>query len=286
MTFVGKILVIVIMALSLLFLGISTVVFTTHTNWKEATAKEKKKVDELQRKNSDLTAAVDAAKKDLEKAASDHKQATDQAANRIKSLEDEKSQLQNETTAARVKLETAQQSANTALALSDERLRETTQLREQKSAVEKQANEFKLQQTELNDKIRDLERQSKTLNDNNKDLRDRVARYSTLLRKNGLSDDISVVKGLESPPPVQGEVKRVDVSNKRVEITIGSDDGLVPGHELYLFRTKPRPEYLGKIQVQAVDPDQAVGKVIGNTIQGKKIEEGDIVSSTIPRPRG
>lgn len=281
MTFVGKILVIVIMAFALLFLGVSTVVFVTAHNWKEATAKEKKKVDDLSKKSSDLTSQVDAAKKDLEKAATDHKQAIDQSAGRVKSLEDQNKQEQNEITAARAKLETAQQSANTSLTLADERLKEALQLRDQKSAVEKQANDYKLQQTELNDKIRELERQTKSLDENNKDLRDRVARYSTLLRRSGLSDDISVVKGLESPPPVEGEVVRVDALNRRVEISIGSDDGLVPGHELTLFRTKPRPEFIGKIKIISVDPDQAVGKVIGNTIQGKKIQEGDSVSSKI-----
>jgi predicted nuclease with TOPRIM domain len=284
MTFVGKILVIVIMAFALLFLGISTVVFTTHENWKKATEDQKKKVTELGNKNRDLQAGVDAAKKDLEKAQVEHAAAIAASNGRIKSLEDDNKTLNNETTAARAKLETAQQSASTSLTLAEERLKETTQLRDQKSAVEKQANEYKIQQTDLNEKIRELERQTKTLDANNADLRDRVARYSTLLRKAGLSDDISTVKGLESPPAVQGEVARVDAQNRKVEITIGSDDGLVPGHELYLYRTKPRAEYLGKIQIMSVDPDQAVGKVIGNTIQGKKIQEGDIVSSTI-RPR-
>jgi hypothetical protein len=286
MTFVGKILVGVIMACALLFLGISTVVFTTAVNWKAETAKQKDAVSKLQSKNNDLTAAVDAAKKDLDKAVADHKTAVAQADTRIKGLEDDVKKEQAERAAAQSKLEVAQQSANTTLTLAEQRLSETTLLRDQKSAVEKQANEYKLQQTELNDKIRELERQTKTLDDNNKDLRDRVARYSTLLRKNGLSDDISVVKGLESPPPVKGEVKRIDARNSRVEITIGSDDGLVPGHELYLYRTKPRSEFLGRILIQSVDPDQAVGKVIGNTVSGKKIQEGDIVSSTIPRPRG
>jgi hypothetical protein len=284
MTFVGKILVIVIMAFALLFLGISTVVFTTHENWKKATEDQKKKVTELGNKNRDLQAGVDAAKKDLEKAQVEHAAAIAASNGRIKSLEDDNKTLNNETTAARAKLETAQQSASTSLTLAEERLKETTQLRDQKSAVEKQANEYKIQQTDLNEKIRELERQTKTLDANNADLRDRVARYSTLLRKAGLSADISTVKGLESPPAVQGEVARVDAQNRKVEITIGSDDGLVPGHELYLYRTKPRAEYLGKIQIMSVDPDQAVGKVIGNTIQGKKIQEGDIVSSTI-RPR-
>jgi len=84
---------------------------------------------------------------------------------------------------------------------------------------------------------------------------------------------------MESPPAVHGEVDRVS-QNRRVELTIGSDDGLVVGHELFLWRQKPRPEYLGKIRIISVDPDRAVGEVIGSTIQGKKIMEGDIVSST------
>jgi len=284
MTTVGKILVIVIMVFAVVFLGISTVVFTTATNWKTATAAQKKKVDELTTKNRDFQTAADAAKKELEKAQADHKAVLAQTESRIKSLEDEIKTLNNEATAARAKLETAQQSANTSLALAEGRRSETGQLREQKAAVEKQANEFKLRQTELNDKIRDLERQSKTLDENNKDLRDRLARVTTLLRRAGLSDDITTVKGTEAPPPVQGEVSRVDPMNQKMEITIGSDDGLAPGHELNLYRLKPRTEYLGRVRIVTVDPDQAVARVIGKTVNGKKIQEGDIVSSTI-RPR-
>ena len=177
-----------------------------------------------------------------------------------------------------------EQTAKSTLDEVEAKRQQTELLRTQMSAVEKQANEFKLHQAELNDQIRELERMLETATKNNSDLRERVAKFSTLLRQNGLSDDISQIKGLESPPPVVGEVKRVDPTNRRIEITIGSDDGLVVGHELYLFRVKPRPEYLGKVAIVAVDPDQAVAKVIGNTYQGKKIKEGDIVSSTI-KPR-
>ena len=52
MTFVGKILVIAIMAFSLLFLGISTVAFTTAKNWMAATQAEQKKVDESQEESA------------------------------------------------------------------------------------------------------------------------------------------------------------------------------------------------------------------------------------------
>ena len=68
MTFVGKILVIVIMAFSLIFLGISTVVFTTAKNWRSATEEQKKKVSDLTKKLNDAQASVDASKKDLDAA--------------------------------------------------------------------------------------------------------------------------------------------------------------------------------------------------------------------------
>jgi hypothetical protein len=284
MTFVGKILVIVIMAFAILFLGISTVVFTASENWKEATAAEKKKVDKLRTENNDFQTKIAAAKKEMEAAKSEHKAKIDQHSARIHSLEEEAKGLQNELTEARTKLEVAQQNAKTALDEAAQHRAETEQLRGQTSAVEKQANQFKLQHADLTDKIREMQRQIQSLDNNNKDLRDRVARFQAALRQAGLPDDVSRYKGIENPPAVEGEVARVDARNEQMEITIGSDDGLVIGHELFLYRLLPRPEYLGKVKVTAVDPDKAVAKVIGRTVQGKKIKEGDIVSSTI-RPR-
>ena len=124
----------------------------------------------------------------------------------------------------------AEQTAKSTLEEVEAKRQQTAQLRTQISAVEKQANEYKLHQAELNDRIRELERVSSRP-------RPRTTRTSAsaspssrrLLTKNGLSTDISQIKGLESPPPVTGEVKRIDPTNRDMEITIGSDDGLVVG---------------------------------------------------------
>jgi len=283
MTFVGKILVVLISLLAMIFLGVSVVVFSTATNWQEATKKERTKVADFQKKNSDIDAQLKQEQANLEKAKADHAAAVKLAETRIETLQNEIKQAQAEVTTAQGALEKLNQSNAVALAEAAQRRTETEQIRGQKSEVEKQANEFKIQQTDLIDKIRELERQNKTLDDNNKDLRDRVARFSTLLRRAGLSDDISTVKGIESPPPVEGEITKVDVAGKKVEVSIGSDDGLVVGHELYAYRLKPQPQYLGIIQIVAVDPDQAVGKIKGRTVQGIKLQEGDIVSSTFRR---
>jgi len=284
MTFVGKILVLVITALACVFLGVSTVVFATAENWKAAKDAESKKVQELQTKASELTAQLAKAKDDMLKVQESQKTALKQQEDIVANLEAKIKQATDEITASRGALENAQQSATLALSDSSARKQETDLLRDQKSAVEKQANEFKIRQAELNDEIRELKRMLETATNNANDLRDRVARFSTLLRRNGLSEDISAVKGHENPPAVEGEVSRVKSDNRSLEISIGSDDGLVPGHELFLYRTSPQPEYLGKVKVISVDPDQSVARVIGATINGKKIKEGDIVSSTI-RPR-
>jgi hypothetical protein len=284
MTFVGKILVIVIMFFSLLFLGFSMVVFTTSKNWVVATKAEQKKVSDLNTKLNDAKAAVEASKKGLEEAKAKFDQTSKQLENQLAASQDENTRNLAQVTTLRGQIGVATQTAKSTLDEVEAKRTQTNQLREQKSAVEKQANEFKLHQAEQNDRIRELERSLDTAVKNNSELRERVARYVTLLTKSGLSTDISQIKGLESPPPVTGEVKRVDPTNRRIEMTIGSDDGLVIGHELYLYRVSPRPEYLGKVAVAQVDPDQAVAKVIGNTYLGKKIKEGDIVSSTI-KPR-
>jgi hypothetical protein len=284
MTFVGKILVLVIMAFSLIFLGFAGVVFTASKNWRTATQEEQKKVGDLKKKLTDAQADAGAAKKELEDEKAKFAASSKVLEDRLSSQDAEIKNIQSDLTAARNQVVTAQENSKSALAEVEAKRQEALLLRQQKSAVEKQANEYKLFQADLNDKIRELDRGLNSATTKNTDLRERVAKFSMLLREHGLSDDISQIKGLQSPPPVQGEVKRIDPTNRRMELTIGSDDGLVVGHELYLYRLSPRPEYLGRVKIQNVDPDQAVATVVGHTNQGKKIREGDIVSSTI-KPR-
>ena len=281
MTYVGKILVLVIMAFSLLFLGISTVVFSTAKNWRTATEDQKKEVEKVKQKLSEAQAKADEAKKQLSDTQTAAAEVTKQLNTRIRELENQNKLDLDQITNVRSQLVKAQESAKSALDEVEAKRNETTLLRSQKSVVEKQANDFKLKQAELNDRIRELERMMESATKNNSDLREKVAKFSTLLQRAGLPTDISQIKGVESPPPVQGQVKRVAPDNRRIELTIGSDDGLVVGHELYLYHTTPRPEYLGRVRIVSVEPDQAVARVVGNTYQGKKIKEGDVVSSNI-----
>jgi predicted nuclease with TOPRIM domain len=285
MTFVGKILVFAITILAVIFLGLSTVVFSTAKNWREEASAQKKKVSELQGQIGQLDGTVKAAEKQLADEADQHKQQAQQLQGRIDALTKDIEARQAELTQQRETVAKAQESMRGALREAEARKAETDQLRQQLGAVQQQANDFKIRQTELDDEIRILNRQLETATSNNKALRDRVSVLSNVVRDAGLTDAAQQASGTNRvPPDVEGQVLRVDRNNSRVEISIGSDDGLSVGHELELWRTTPAPDYLGRIRIDAVDPDRAVGSVIGKTIQGKKIQEGDIVSSQI-RPR-
>ena len=284
MTLVGKILVIVIMVFALLFLGFSTVVFTTATNWKDETSKQKDAASKLQTTASTLKAQVEAVQKDFEAGKAEHATNVTQLKNEIgirdKSIADQQAQI----TQAQSTLEGAQQTARVAVDETAQRTKEVDLLRNQNEAVRKQADEFKLSRTELEDQRRELQRQLETAQRNNADLLDRVSTLSSFLRSKNLSDNVAQIKsqgsGVAPPPDVEGRVDRV-VNNNRVELSIGSDDGLAVGQELSMYRTEPKADYIGKIRIVLVEPDKAVGVVVGRTAQGKKIEEGDIVASTI-----
>ena len=58
------------------------------------------------------------------------------------------------------------------------------------------------------------------------------------VRESTTPEDSSAAPGTQ-PGGVQGTVSRVDPRNQRKEISIGSDDGLVPGHDLSIYSSHP-----------------------------------------------
>ena len=261
MTHIGKIFVIVLMVFSLVFLTLSTVVFMTERNWKQEV--DKLKAD-LSKKSGDLNTAKDEKanlERQFEAAVKDKDLATTQADQQVGQLKDEITRRQNEITDQRQKVETSLENARLAQLDAEAKTKDIEKARQLLRDVQLEAGEYKKQEKDLKDEI------------------------FNMIQSNGLDPNPAKYSQLSVPPEVDGEIVRSDAANKRFQISIGSDDGLVAGHELFVYRLQPQPEFLGKVKVQTVDSDQAVVTVIGTTPQGKKIREGDIVSTKIG-PRG
>jgi chromosome segregation ATPase len=170
MTDIGKILVLVITAFSLLFLGISTVAFTTAKNWVTATQEEKKKVDDLKKKLTDAQTDAAAAKKILEDTKTGLAALSKGYENKISELDGKSKQDLAQITTTDSDIVAAQEKAKHLLDEIEAQRKVTLGLRQQRLAVEKQATEFKSYRAELIDRIHELERQLETATKNSSDL--------------------------------------------------------------------------------------------------------------------
>ena len=183
MTFVGKILVIIILVFSLFFLALSAVVFTTQANWRTKNEAQAKVISETNKKVADITAKAAAAEKEADDAKREADQAVELLKKRVADLDTANSKVQKEIADNRTLLESAQQNAKVSLDVADARTRETDELKGIVKSTQDQANLFKEQQRELNDRIRILERELKVAVDANKSLRDRTLKLTTLLQR-------------------------------------------------------------------------------------------------------
>jgi hypothetical protein len=79
--------------------------------------------------------------------------------------------------------------------------------------------------------------------------------------------------------PVRGIVSKTQRKDglQLIEISVGADDGVKPGHTVEVFRGD---RYLGRAEILKADPDRAVGRVMREFQQGQ-IQEGDNVATKL-----
>lgn len=285
MTQLGKLLVVAITILAMVFLGLTTVVMITAENWKDKALAETKKFEETKSELGKAQTAVAEIGKEMTLLKQSHEGVVAQKDQFIAELESRFKDKEAEYQRVNTALSVAQENATLSSTESTTRVDETASLRESLKSAQDQANTLKLQEKDLNQQIVALTKQLEAARNTNERLRDEVATLSTTLSSAGLSADVRNVKALANPPAVEGLISRVDATSTRVELSIGSDDGLVPGHELFVFRRAPNAQYIGKIRIIAADPERAVATVVGKTYLGTKVTEGDVVSTSI-KPRG
>jgi hypothetical protein len=285
MTQLGKLLVVAITILAMVFLGLTTVVMMTAENWKDKALAETKKLGETRSELTKAENVVAELNKELTLLKQNHTGEIAQKDQMITDLESRFKDKEAEYQRVNTALSVAQENATLSSTESTTRVDETESLRGSLKSAQDQANTLKLAEKDLNQQIVSLSKQLEAARNTNERLRDEVATLGSTLSTAGLSADVRNVKALANPPAVEGLVSRVDATSNRVELSIGSDDGLVPGHEMFVFRRAPNAQYVGKIRIIAADPERAVATVVGKTYLGTKVTEGDVVSTSI-KPRG
>lgn len=283
MTLLGKILTVLVLIMSILFMGFSIVVYATHTNWKKLVDNPSPAPGEQLGYKQRFEQQVQTAERlraELEKL--NTLLASEQAARRfaLAAAETKRDQAEQqlrdrERAVADLQATLLKNTADLEL-LGKELAQLTTQIDSLKADIVSTQQDRDTQfdvvlrlSDELNqrmgEKIRLAERQTQLLAE--------MARMEDVLTKHGLTAETDVAN---IPPAVDGYVTQVG-DRDLIEISIGSDDGLRRGHHLDVFR---KNVYLGRIVIIDTEPDKAVGEILKEYRKGF-IKKGDRVATKL-----
>ncbi|WP_417848161.1 hypothetical protein [Thalassoglobus sp.] len=290
MSYVGKILVVVQVVLSLLFMAFAGAVYSMHQNWHSKYVAEQTQKNELQTAKQQVEQELALARQDHatklaeEKARADRFQALNQTLD-----------AQNKGLAIEVEKKETQREEQTGLSMAKQQEAVFRQQEAEKQRIENDKLRVALDTESA--KNRDLQDQVFTSNVNLEELR---ARYDKMLEKTAYLERVVAAHNLETdpdvvekmklpPPPVEGLV--IEVSKNRanriefVQLSIGSDDGLIVSHELDVIRLNDdgTSDWLGRVRVVDIEPNTSVARVILPAKNGI-IQKSDTVTSKLGQP--
>ena len=276
MNLIGKIFVVIILVLSVIFMGLAMAVYSTHKNWKAAvdsqntqirslTSEKKQETSKYHLDVSNLRLELDSVSQQIRKLESErdaliarneeiqtslsgltqiHRDAT--AA--LKTTQDNNAQLAQENTGLQREIIVAQESADSSFS----KTLETT--------------------SDLHDTAIKLDSEL----ERNAALTEQVSNMTIVLRRNDINP---ATRPGDVKPLVNGYVSDIQrrAGSEVIELTIGSDDGLKKGHTLEVFRNN---KYLGRAEVLQTTPDRAVARIIPSLKKGR-ILEGDRVATRL-----
>lgn len=289
MNLVGKIFIVVIFVMSLVFMSFAISVYATHKNWRDVvmTSPEQTtsarplglqhQLGKLKETNTKLKDQLDKLKTDL---------ASEKAAKRqaLLKLEGENQVLAERFKAVETKYATLKKSEREAIAAMQATENTLTGMR---GEIEKyrgsileaeQDHRASLKKVgKLTDDLHQSVGELKRLRARQITLAADLAKAKDVLRHFGSSIDTQISA---TPPRVQGVVLAAR-SGDLIEISIGSDDGLAKGHTLEVYRQAGGVNtYLGRVEVMQTAPDKAVCKIIPEYRKGA-IRRGDRVASKL-----
>lgn len=288
MTFVGKILVFCIMILSVTFMAFSIATYSANKNWRKAYSNpnpgpgETLGVLEQQKAEKDNVARLEDERSKLSTALSNLRELK---AQELMKLEGEAKKLDSELKVLRAERDGQAEQLRAAVTANETAQNEKKVMREELEVVRKELVEVHQSRDKhfgevvrLTDQVNQMKGELERLQARQTQLAEQIVKQQKLIAYHGVSELSPELAA--RPPKVTGKVVDVNPTEKLVEISLGSDDGIVAGHELEVFRMGATPRYLAKVRVIRTSADRAVAKVVDGTLKGA-IERDDNVASQL-----
>jgi hypothetical protein len=276
MNWLGKVFVVLILLMSVIFMALSMAVYATHKNWKTVADGLQTQLDAAKAESDQLKTAHNRRVEELQ---TEHEAAEQQ----VRKLETERVSLADRNVQIQTELDQLKQQQREQIAsvsstqeLNKGLVTEVTGLRDQIRS-EQQARDAAVAATlTATENLHQVKGEYETARSRSEQLMKQVSGMTHVMREKGLNPDTepgSVV------PTVNGVVSQIRRANgaQLVEVTIGADDGLSAGNTLEVSRGD---KYLGRIEILQTSPDKSVGRV-DRRFQTGQIQEGDRVATRI-----
>ncbi|MCS7166340.1 MAG: hypothetical protein RMI91_02350 [Gemmatales bacterium] len=290
MTLVGRIFAILNFFMALVFLGFAFSAMSlikdpkTKRSWFEVAEEWRQQAERLEK---DLLARDDKIR-DLEnttqRALADMKAKVDEAEKLLQQERAARAQADKRADDVENKFKESQVRLQQLLAELDNKQKELVLVNQQLTRTLAEVQE-QMRQTEL-ERIRRVEQEQarRVLEERVKQLSQEITRLQGEIereRTQALAAEVKPGQIVARPPAVnvRGQILRIG-NNGLVEISLGSDDGLLRNHTLEVFRLEPKPDYVGRIVVLEVEPHRAVAQFL-NREHAKSARVGDVVASHI-----
>jgi vacuolar-type H+-ATPase subunit I/STV1 len=279
MNWLGKVFVVLILIMSLIFMGLAMAVYATHRNWREVIEGPKglrSQLEEAKQANERLKSEHNRRVEDLTR----EKQAAEQ---QLAKLETEGEALADRNVQIQTELDQLRQQQREHIAavahtqsLNEGLTKEATGLRQQ-IRTEQQARDAAFAKTlEATEAVHQLTGQYETARERTEQLTKQVSGMTHVMREQGLDPATEPGAVVPTVDGVVSQVRRA-AGAQLVEVTIGADDGLKAGNTLEVFRGS---KYLGRVDILQTSPDKSVGRVDRRFQQGQ-IQEGDRVATRL-----
>jgi hypothetical protein len=276
MNFLGKVFIVLVLVLSIVFMSFAIVVYTTHRNWRQLAEQQGAKLQEL---NQEITRLKTEHDQKVEQLTAEKVAQQQQAAK----LEGERDMLAQTNTAIQATLDTLRQQERERLAAlaatqknNEDLAAQVAELAKQKRDTEAARDAQYAQMLDATEKRNQLVGLFETATERNRQLTQEVSRMTAAMQASGLDPSIDVNA---ITPTVDGIVRQIRRSNgvQLVEVSIGADDGLKAGDTVEVFRGN---RYLGRVNIRETSPDKSIGEVMRSFQQGA-IQEGDRVATRL-----
>ena len=270
MNLVGKIFVVVILVMSIVFMALSMAVYTVQKNWREVVLRQKEEpgkdlglkyqVEKLKIENEDLKSQKEKA----EKSFTDEKAVLVQANTKLQTKLDieTKDRMSLESGQAAMKKEVSDDVAamsSTQKNSTDFRAERDTLRKELLEAQQDRDAHFK-KVVDLTDQLNQAVDEKELLRRRTDDLAKDVAKANDALLWYKINKD-SDYQNANPPKGVKGTVTEV-LGHGLIEIDLGSDQGIRVGHRLEVYRTiGGQPTYVGPVEVVKTDPSNSACKI-------------------------